>query len=66
MHRSRITLYFALLPALQAQNLLPAANSGTPGCIGMFLNSTDLACSAMSQGVFQGNPAVSIGAQTTY
>jgi hypothetical protein len=62
-----LAIVLAILPAIQAQQtFLPAANSGSPGCIGMFLNSTDLACSAMSQGVFQGNPAVSIGAQTTY
>jgi hypothetical protein len=52
--------------AVPTLSLSPLANSGTPGCIGMFINSTDLNCSAMSQGSFQGNPAISIGAQTTY
>ena len=49
-----------------AAGLSPLANSGTPGCIAMFSDATDLACSAMNQGAFQGNLAVSIGAQATY
>jgi hypothetical protein len=32
----------------------------------MFLNTTDLVCSAIYQGAFQGNLAVSVGAPTTY
>ena len=70
-----VTLYLCFVAGVEAQqtptaavaaSLSPMANSGTPGCIGMFLNSTDLGCSAMNQGTFQGNLAVSIGAQTTY
>lgn len=45
---------------------LPDVNSGSAGCLGQFSNSTDIVCSAVSQSVFQGNPAVSIGAPTTY
>jgi hypothetical protein len=64
-----VTLSLCFVAGVEAQRtagLLPLANSGTPGCIGMFLNSTNLVCSAMNQGTFQGNLAVSIGAQTTY
>ena len=49
-----------------AASFAPLANNGTPGCIAMFSTLTDLVCSAMNQGTFQGNLAVSIGAQTTY
>ena len=65
---SRIALALSLgfVAGLQAQRIAPLANSGTPGCIGLFVNATDLNCSAMNQSVFQGNPAVSIGAPTTY
>ena len=38
----------------------------TNDCVGMFSTTTNLACSAMNQGAFQGNLAISIGAQTTY
>jgi uncharacterized repeat protein (TIGR01451 family) len=38
----------------------------TNSCVGMFLSSTSVACSAISQGAFQGNPALSIGVPATY
>jgi hypothetical protein len=38
----------------------------TNDCVGMFSTATSLVCSAMNQGAFQGNLAISIGAQTTY
>jgi hypothetical protein len=41
--------------------LAPRISSGTPNCIGMFSNTTDLVCSSMVQGTYQNNPAVSIG-----
>jgi hypothetical protein len=65
-----VTLYLCFAAGGEAQQtaayLSPLANNGTTNCVGMFLNSTDLVCSAMDQSVFQGNPAVSIGAPTTY
>ena len=65
-----VPLYLCFVAGVEAQqtaaSLSPLANSGTPGCVAMFLNTTDLVCSAMNQGAFQGNLAVSIGAQTTY
>ena len=39
---------------------------GLPNCVGMFSALTTTSCSALSQNVFQGNLAVSIGAQTNY
>jgi hypothetical protein len=43
----------------------PLANNGAPNCIGMFLNTTGLVCSSLSQSVYQGNPSVSIGLPAT-
>ena len=43
-----------------------AQNNGTPGCIGMFSTATNVVCSAITQGTYQGNMAVSVGAQTAY
>src|SRR5580700_3822133 len=54
------------VPAVVAAGFSPLANNGTPNCIGMFSNATDLICAAMSQSIYQGNPAVSIGSPTTY
>jgi hypothetical protein len=48
------------------QSLSPLVSSGSPGCIGQFVNSTDLICAAINQSVFQGNPAVSVGSPTSY
>jgi hypothetical protein len=53
------------VPAVGAV-ISPLANNGVTNCIGMFTNSTDLGCSAMNQGSYQGNPAVSIGTPTTF
>ena len=65
-----VTLYLCFVAGVEAQqtaaSLSPLVNSGTPGCIAMFLNTTDLGCSAIYQGAFQGNLAVSVGAPTTY
>jgi hypothetical protein len=71
-----VTLYLGSVVGVEAQqtpsttvvaaSLSLLANSGTPGCIAMFSTLTDLVCSAMTQGAFQGNLAVSIGAQTNY
>jgi hypothetical protein len=55
---------FSNLSANQTANFTGIAV--TNNCIGMFSNTTNLVCSAMNQGAFQGNLAVSIGAQTTY
>jgi len=45
---------------------LAAAPIQLGDCVGMFSTATNLACSAMNQGTFQGNLAISIGAPTTY
>jgi hypothetical protein len=44
-----------------APGLSPFANSGSPNCVGMFLNTTDLICSTINQNTYAGNPAVSVG-----
>ena len=55
---------FSNLSSNQTANFTGVALANN--CVGMFSNATSLVCSAMSQGAFQGNPAVSTGAQTTY
>jgi hypothetical protein len=55
---------FSNLSANQTANFTGIAV--TNDCVGMFSNSTNLVCSALTQGAFQGNPAVSIGALATY
>lgn len=44
-----------------AFTVLPQTTSGFANCIGLFVNTTDLACSAMNQSTYLLNPAVSIG-----
>jgi hypothetical protein len=47
--------------AVVSPGLSPFANSGSPNCVGMFLNTTDLICSTINQNTYAGNPAVSVG-----
>jgi hypothetical protein len=47
-----------------AVTVSPQTNSGFSNCIGLFVNTTDLACSAMNQSTYQVMPAVSIGGPT--
>jgi hypothetical protein len=66
-----ITVSSSVGANLTGQNFTPGngggtGGSGTTGCIGVFTSSTNLGCSAMNQGSYQGNLAGSIGVPTTF
>jgi hypothetical protein len=52
------------LTASQTVNFAGIAVSNS--CVGIFLDASNIGCSGMDQGAFQGNLAVSIGAPVTY
>lgn len=42
------------------------AANGSPNCLALFTNTTDIVCSAINQGTVAGNPAASIGLPASY
>ncbi len=68
-----VIMYLSFAAGVDAQQAAaigasPLANSGLPGCIGMFVNVTDLNCSAVTQNASNqlsiGNPTSYLGAMT--